>query len=225
MAGTIDGRGEFCNAWLGTFEHRADRGGNSRRPGRIDFLFGGELAMSLGQVVKRPAFMFSAGLVVALLLEFIVLEGTLGISWPKDRYSAVSRLEVNVKGTDIHYITQNKRFTVVNNFLTEHGSRREELILRESFYTDLEDGAEGPPEATVAVEAVNGNNVRWSFREPGERGDAVTDEVYMVTNDGGGEIGNTYTYFSLANGTKLRTDRYSQLSTNELEDLDRSVLK
>jgi hypothetical protein len=181
--------------------------------------------MSFGQAMKRPVFVFSILLVVALISELVLLEGAVGVSWPKDRYSAVSQLRVNVKGTDIHYITQNRRFTVVNDFLTKHSSRREPLILREAFYSDLADGAEGPPEATVAVEAINGNKVIWSFREPGERGDVVTDELYMVTNYGGGEIGNTYTYFSLTDGTKLRTKRYSQLSTGELEALDRLVLK
>jgi hypothetical protein len=181
--------------------------------------------MPFGQVVKKPAFIFSTLLVIALISELVLLEGTLGVSWPRDRYSAVSHLRVNVKGAGIHYITQNRRFTVVNDFLTEHGTRREALILRETFYSDLEDGAEGPPAATVAVEAVDGKNVRWRFREPGERGDVVTDELYMVTSYGGGEIGNSYTYFSLLDGKKLRTNRYSQLSTNELEALDRSVLK
>jgi hypothetical protein len=181
--------------------------------------------MPLGQLMKRPAFVFSTLLITALISELVLLEGTLGVSWPKDRYSAVSQLTVNVQGTDIHYITQNRRFTVVNDFLTEHGTRREALILRETFNSDLEDGAEDPPNATVAVEAVNGKDVRWRFREPGERGDVVTDELYMVTNYGGGEIGNSYTYFSLLDGKKLRTNRYSQLSTDELEALDRSVLK
>jgi hypothetical protein len=181
--------------------------------------------MSFGQVVRKPVFVFSTLLVIALISELLLLEGTLGVSWPRDRYSAVSQLRINVKGTDIHYITQNRRFTVVNDFLTEHGTRREALILRETFDSDLEDGAEGRPEAMVAVEAVDGKNIRWRFREPGERGDVVTDELYMVTSYSGGEIGNSYTYFSLLDGKKLRTNRYSQLSTNEVEALDRSVLK
>lgn len=128
-----------------------------------------------------------------------------------------------MKGTELHYITQNRRFTVVD-LTTEHGSSREALILRESFYMDREDSVEGPPKATVTVEALKGRNLRWAFHEPGERGDVVTNDLYMVTNYGGGETGNTYTYFSLLDGRKLRRNRYSQLSNDELEALDRSAL-
>jgi hypothetical protein len=36
------------------------------------------------------------------------------------------------------------------------------------------DGAEGPPDATVTVEAMIDKTVKWAFHEPGERGDVVT---------------------------------------------------
>jgi hypothetical protein len=160
----------------------------------------------------------------ALVAEFILLEGTIGISLPSDRYSAVSSLETKTKGTELHFITRNRRFTVVD-FLTDHGSHREPLVLRESFFMDRADSVEGPPDATVTVEALSGNNVRWTFHEPGERGDAVTDNIYMVTRFGGGERGNTFTYFSLADGRKVRTNRYVQLSRDELEALDLSIAK
>jgi hypothetical protein len=41
--------------------------------------------MSFRPVMKKPAFAFSALLVIALISEFVLLEGTLGVSWPKDR--------------------------------------------------------------------------------------------------------------------------------------------
>src|ERR1035441_5153854 len=81
--------------------------------------------------VRKPVFVFSAVLVIALIAEFVLLEGTLGVSLPKDRNSAVSRLEIKVKGTEQHFITRNRRFTVVE-LLTEHGTRSEPLVLRET---------------------------------------------------------------------------------------------
>jgi len=159
-----------------------------------------------------------------LVAEFLVLEGTIGISLPSDRYSAWSRLEIKTKGVELHFITRNSRFAVVD-FWTAHGSRREALVLRESFFMDREDSVEGPPKATVTVEAMNGKHVRWTFHEPGDGGDVVTSNLYRVVKFGGGEIGNTYTYFSLADGRKVRTNRYVELSRDELEALDGSIAK
>lgn len=163
-------------------------------------------------------------LVGALVAEFLLLEGTMGISFPSDRNSALSTLEIKTKRAELHFITRNKRFTVVD-FLTAHGTRREALVLRESFFMDREDSVEGPPNAAVTVEALNGKDVRWTFREAGERGDVVTNNLYMVTAYGGGERGNAYTYFSLADGRKVRTKQYVALSRGELEALDLSVVK
>jgi hypothetical protein len=174
--------------------------------------------------LKKTAVAFSIALLVALIAEFVLLEGTLGVSLPQDRSSAISKVEIKEKGIGLHYITQNRRFTVVD-LLTDHGSGRETFVLRETFYMDRQDSAEGPPEATVTVEGLNGKNVRWAFHEPGERGDVITPDLYMVTSYGGGEIGNTYTYFSLLDGKKVHTNRYSELSRDELEALDRAILK
>ena len=121
--------------------------------------------------VRKPVFVFSAVLAIALIAEFAVLEGTVGVSLPRDRNSAVSRLEIRTKGIGLHFITQNKRFTVVD-LLTAHGSHREALVLRESFFMDREDGVEGPPSATVTVDATNGNNVRWTLHAFMSRGNA-----------------------------------------------------
>jgi hypothetical protein len=174
------------------------------------------------KVVRKPAVVFPVILVTTLIAEFALLEGTLGVSLPRDRVSAISRLEIEVKGADLHFITWNKRFTVVDLF-TEHGSRREALVLRESFFADREDSIEGPPNATVTVEAMNGKDVRWTFHEPGERGEPVTGDVYQVTKFGCCAAPPTYTYFSLRDGSKLRSI-HNKLNGDELEALDRSVI-
>lgn len=158
------------------------------------------------------------------IAEFFILEGTIGISLPLDRNSALSTLEIQAKRTELHFVTRNKRFTVVD-FWTAHGTRREALILRESFFMDRKDSVEGPPDASVTVEAINGKNVKWVLHEAGERGDVVTDNLYMVTKFGGGENGNLYTYFSLADGRKVRTNLYVELSRDELESLDLAIAK
>ena len=171
---------------------------------------------------KREIIIICIG-VSALVAEFILLEGTFGVSLPSDRDSAVSSLEIKTKGTELHFITRNRRFTVVDFWTNDPHSKP--LVLRELFFMDRADGAEGPPDATITVEAMSGKDVRWAFREPGERGDIVTNNLYMVTCFGNGESGNTYTYFSLANGRKVRTNRYVELSRDELEALDLPVTK
>jgi hypothetical protein len=174
------------------------------------------------KLLRKPAIVFPVVLVAALIVEFFALEGTLGVSLPSDRNSAVSRIDIKVKGSagSTHFITLNKRFTVVEVIL-KRGA--EDLVLRESFFADREDGAEGPPNATVTVEAMNGNNVRWTFSEPGQRGEPVTGDVYRVTKLGCCDAPPTYTYFSLKDGTKLRST-HDVLNGKELEALDASVI-
>ncbi len=153
--------------------------------------------------------------VCALLAEFLVLEGAVGISAPSDRYSALSRLEISVKGTSLHFITRNNRFTVVDLW-TDRGSRREALVLREVFFCDREDGREGQPDATITVEATVGKQVRWTFQEPGESGDVVTNSLYRVKRGSNGETPSVYTYFSLVDGRKVRTNRSIELSREDI---------
>ncbi len=98
-------------------------------------------------------------------------------------------------------------------------------MLRESFFMDRKDSVEGAPDATVTVEALNGAHVRWTLHEPGERGDVVTNSLYRVLKFSNGETPNLYTYFSLADGTKVRTRENAELTRDELEKLDLSVAK
>jgi hypothetical protein len=179
-------------------------------------------SMQLPHLSSKRAVFVALVVAVVAVAEFLIFESTIGVSLPTDRNSALSTLEIKTKGTDIHFITRNKRFTVVDYWYA-HGTRREGLVLRESFFMDRVDSREGPPDATVTVEAMQGNRVRWTFREAGERGDVVTNKLYMVTKFNGGEIGTLYTYFSLANGQKLRSNQFLPLSTRELEALDLSI--
>ncbi len=172
--------------------------------------------------MKKQAIVFTIILVIALIAEFLLLEGTFGVGLPRDRNSATSTLEIKVKGTELHFITRNERFTVVDLF-TDHGTQREALVLRESFYSDREDSVEGPPNATVTVHAQEGKNVRWTLQEPGELGEPVTGDVYQVTKFGCCAAPPTYTYFSLRDGSKLNSV-HSKLTNEELEALDRSVV-
>jgi len=179
--------------------------------------------LQLVKLLRKPAIVFPVVLIAALIVEFFVLEGTLGVSLPSDRNSAVSRIDIKVKGNagSTHFITLNKRFTVVEVVL-KRGT--EDLVLRESFFADREDGAEGPPNGTVTVEGMNGNNVRWTFRELGERGEPVTGNVYQVTKFGCCDAPPTYTYFSLMDGSKLRST-HNKLDGHELTALDASIIR
>lgn len=172
------------------------------------------------KVLRKPVIVFPVILVVALTLEFFLLEGTLGVSLPSDRNSAVSTIEIKMRGTGVHYVTMSKRFTVVERTL-KRGS--EALVLRESLFTDWEPGVEGPPNATVTVEAVSGEDVKWTFREPGHRGEPVTGNIYQVTKLGCCDAPPTYTYFSLRDGVRLRSAQ-DKLNSKALEALDASVI-
>jgi len=173
------------------------------------------------RMMSKRTIVFPAILVVALIAEFLLLEGTLGVSLPSNRNSAMSTIEVKVKGIGAdHFITLNKRFTVVERTL-KRGV--EDLVLRESFFADWEPAVEGTPDATVTVEAMNGNEVRWTLREPGQRGEPVTGNVYLVTKLGCCDAPPTYTYFSLKDGTKLRSAN-NKLNSDELAVLDASVI-
>jgi len=175
---------------------------------------------AFANVVRKRVIVFPVILFLALIAEFLLLEGTLGVSLPSDHNSAMSTIDVKLKGTAVHFITRNKRFTVVE-LLSKRGS--EDLVLRESFDTDLEFGVEGPPNATVTVEAMNSKDVKWNFHEPGQRGEPVTGDLYQVTKLGCCDAPPTYTYFSLKDGTKLRSS-HNKLNSDELAALDASVV-
>jgi hypothetical protein len=169
--------------------------------------------------IRKPAFILAIILPLALIAEFVALEGVHGISLPSDRGSAVSSYEIREKGTEVHFITRNKRFSIVDLW-SRHGSAVEALVLRESFVIDRQEGIEGDS-SVLKVEALDGNAVKWSFEEAGERGQAL-GQVYEVTKLGCCDAPNTYTYFSLRDGKKLRTTR-TELNRDEFTALEQTL--
>lgn len=165
--------------------------------------------------VRKPIFILAVILPLALVTEFFLLEGFYGVSLPSDRGSAVSRYEIREKGTETHFITRNKRFSIVDLW-SRHGAALEALVLRESVMTDRQDGIEGD-QSIVKVEALDGKAARWSFEEPGERGQVI-GQVYEVVRFGCCGAPNTYTYFSLRDGKKLQST-HTELNSDQLAAL------
>jgi len=172
-------------------------------------------------IISKPLFIFVVILPIAVMAELLILEGLVGISLPSDRGSAVSSYEIQEKGKELHYITRNKRFSIVDLW-SRQGTAVEALVLRESFVMDRRDGIEGA-NSTVKVEALDGKSVRWSFEEAGEHGQPV-NQLYEVTKFGCCDAPNTYTYFSLRDGKKLRST-HTELNRDDLVALDQSLYK
>ena len=86
-------------------------------------------------LATKPLFMLAVILPTALIVEFAILEAGIGISLPSDRGSAISGYEVREKGKEVHFITRNKRFGIVDLW-SKNGSAVEALVLRESVVTD-----------------------------------------------------------------------------------------
>lgn len=170
-------------------------------------------------VIRKPVFIFAVVFPVGLIMEFVLLEGLLGISFPSDRGSATSSYEVREKGAELHFITRNKRFSIVDVW-SKHGSAVEALVLRESFVTDRRAGIEGDI-STIRVDALDGTAMRWSFEEAGERGQAL-NQVYEVTKFGCCDAPNTYTYYSLRDGKRLRSG-HTELNPDEFTALEQSL--
>lgn len=173
----------------------------------------------LALALRKPTFILAVILPVALIAEFVALEGLHGISLPSDRGSAVSSYEIREKRAEVHFITRNKRFSIVDLW-SRHGSAVEALVLRESFVIDRQEGIEGDS-SMLKVEALDVNAVKWSFEEDGERGQAF-GQVYEVTKLGCCDAANTYTYFSLRDGKKLRT-AHAELNRDEFTALEQTL--
>lgn len=94
-------------------------------------------------VVRKPIFILAVILPIALIAELVILEGIVGISVPGDRGSAVSSYEIREKGKALHFITRNKRFSIVDLW-SRNGSAVEALVLRESFEMIDRTGSKGP---------------------------------------------------------------------------------
>jgi hypothetical protein len=173
----------------------------------------------LAAIIRKPIFILAVILPVALIAELMALEGLSGISLPQDRGSAISSYEIREKGTELHFITRNKQFRIVDLW-SKHGIAVEALVLRESFVIDRQEGVEGDT-STVKVEALDGKAMKWSFEEAGERGETM-NQVYRVTKFGCCDAPNTYTYFSLRDGKKLQST-HTELSRDEFIALEQSL--
>ena len=167
-------------------------------------------------VLRKPWFIVGVILPVALISEFFVLEGFFGITLPSDRGTAVSSYEIRERGTELHFITRNARFSIVDLW-SKHGTAVEALVLREFFVMDRQEGIEGA-KSMVNVQALDGKKIRWSFEEAGERG-LVLNQIYEVTKLGCCDAPPTYTYFSLRDGKKLRTT-HTELNQDEFAALE-----
>jgi hypothetical protein len=171
------------------------------------------------RIIEKPVVIFAAIISVALIVEFFLLEGFVGVSLPTDRRAAISSYEIRENGRETHYITRNKRFSIVDLW-SKHGSAVENLVLRESFDMDRQEGIEGA-NTKVRVEALDGTAVKWSFEEPGEVG-VTKGQVYEVIHYGCCDSPNTYTYFSLRDGKKLRSS-HTELNGDEFAALEQSL--
>lgn len=169
----------------------------------------------LANTVRKPIFILAVILPLALVTEFFLLEGFYGVSLPSDRGSAVSSYEIREKATETHFITRNKRFSIVDLW-SKHGSALEALVLRESVVTDRQDGIEGE-QSMMRVEALDGKAVKWTLEESGERGQVI-NQVYEVIKFGCCDAPNTYTYFSLRDGKKLQST-HTELNSDQLAAL------
>lgn len=87
-------------------------------------------------IITKPVCILAISLPLALIAEFVALEGTLGISLPLNHGSAVSSYEIRETGMETHFITRNSRFTIVDLW-SKHGTARQALVLRESFRRDI----------------------------------------------------------------------------------------
>jgi hypothetical protein len=90
---------------------------------------------------------------------------------------------------------------------------------------DWEPYLEGPPKATVIVEALSGGKVKWTFREPGDRGEVLGTHLYEVYRMSDGERPFVYSYFSLVDGTKVLVKNDVKLTQDEFVALDSSLSK
>jgi hypothetical protein len=77
--------------------------------------------------IRKPGFLLAVVLPLALIAELVALEGLVGISFPSDRGSAISRYEIREKGQELHFITRNytiqHRRSLEQAWLSSRGTR------------------------------------------------------------------------------------------------------
>jgi hypothetical protein len=181
--------------------------------------------MQFTKLASKRTFALIAVALFAIAGGFAILKAATWISVPY-RDSATSSIETKRIGNELHFITQNTRFTMVELAMPP-SLDLEWLVMRETFYRDEIDGQVGMT-ATVTVELTDGKHVRWSFSESGlgggMEGEIVGDYVYRVTKDGCCDAPPTFVYFSLIDGRMLQTG-HDALSHEQLRALDESLAK
>jgi len=78
--------------------------------------------------IRKPQFLLSVVMPIALITEFLLLEISFGITLPSDRGSAVSTYEIREKGQELHFITETSDLA-----LPMFGARTVPLGRRSSF--------------------------------------------------------------------------------------------
>jgi len=167
--------------------------------------------MSIG----KRTLIVGVSVVVAVLAGLVVTYSFHGIAIPSGTRSAQSKVEVVFKDREMHIITDNKRFTVLNfsPHLSFPDPDEKQLLLQESVRIDRKDGFEGQS-GRVTVEASEiklaglGTTI-WKLSEDGDAGQLAEGELgdrfYKVTKFGCCDASDISTYFFLGDGHKVYT--------------------
>jgi hypothetical protein len=183
------------------------------------------------KLMAKFAIILSLILVGVGLAGFVVYK-TWGIAIPSGTRQARSSVSILLKDQDVHIITDNRRFTVLdfspsNQF---NDPKEQHLLLLESFWSDRRDGQEGQMgrvtvEASQITLAGSGTNL-WKLQEDGDEGQLDGERFYKVVKYGCCDAPNVYSYFFLGNGQKIYTSvtsLYGIVVPNAGNDLTRYI--
>lgn len=152
--------------------------------------------------VLRPEERMRNGLLIAVVLA---LNGVSAAQAAKpvsaaEKHTAMSSLEFRAVDGKEHTITRNQRFSVIYRCLDECSN----IVLRESFYSDQEEGVEGAKEtvSVIAWPKDKPDKVLWNLKAAGSEGRPL-DDFYEITWFGCCGDWNEKSYFSLRTGKKV----------------------
>jgi hypothetical protein len=136
---------------------------------------------------------FILGLIAGVLAEYVGPKVTAALMTSSS--SAISSVQIKETLIATHFITDNKRFDIVDDAPTGGP-----VVLREAVRVDRQAGIEGA-DASVAVDAFDGAQMKplWQFRERGEVGE-LRGSLYRIVKFGCCGAPPTYSYFSLQEG-------------------------
>ncbi len=138
--------------------------------------------------------------IVFALHILLAAQTTKSVSSPTEKHSATSTVEFKVVDGKEHTIIRNQRFSVIYRCLDECAN----FVLRESFFSDQEEGIEGAHEmvSVIAWPKDNPGKALWTLKAAGSEGKPL-DEFYEVTWFGCCGDWNEKSYFSLRTGKKV----------------------